>query len=314
MRTAIANRQGRIAGRVEERTDHSRGPESVIDQISRLLASSAERAGVPWTEIHQVAIGAPGPLDRVEGVIYSPPNMPGWATVPLADRLRRILGVPVALANDANAAALGEYRFGAGRGAENIIYLTVSTGIGSGIIAGGRLIEGRSNMAGEIGHTTIDRFGPRCPCGNIGCLEFIASGTSIARRYREATAAKGTEVLARGADDVARRAADGDVIAASILTDAMHAIGIGVVNLVNIFNPEVVAIGGGVANLGPALFDTVRDVVRERALPEPASDVRVMPAELGEDVGLIGAAAVALTDEEFSQAPAAAAGRLRTDA
>jgi glucokinase len=180
------------------------------------------------------------------------------------------------------------------------VYLTVSTGIGGGVVVEGRLLEGASGTAGEIGHTTIDRHGPICKCGNIGCLEALASGTAIARRFKEALEAGGPSRASASfagreptAEDVARAAQSGDRLALSVFTDAAEAIGFGVVNCIHIFNPEVVAIGGGVTKAGSLLFDPINRIVDRYALAVPRKAVRVVGAEFGDDVGLVGAAAVA---------------------
>lgn len=304
VRTGVVDHTLRIAGRTDEPTRHELGPEGVIDQIVRQTRESVRQTGTEWSHVSGLAIGAPGPLDSTTGVVLSPPNMPGWDDVPLKTMLEAELQIPVKVVNDANAAALGESYFGAGRGHRNLVYLTISTGIGGGIVVEGRLLEGASGMAGELGHMTIDRSGPICKCGNRGCLEVLASGTAIARRFREGLEAGvksgATDWLGEAhptAADVARAAALGDEFALTVFTDAAEAVGFGVVNCIHIFNPEVIAIGGGVSNAGALLFDPINRIVDRYALPVPRSAVRVLPAELGDDVGLVGAGAVAWTHD-----------------
>ncbi|MFN2269813.1 MAG: ROK family protein [Anaerolineae bacterium] len=301
--TALANGAGRIIARDYRETLAPEGPDTVIarmlDAASRVMAE----ADVEISQVTAVGICAPGPLDVAAGVVVSPPNLPGWDRVPLRQLIADALGIPAFLEKDANAAAMGECLFGAGRGTQHMIYVTVSTGIGSGLILDGKLYHGATSMAGEIGHTTIVPDGPLCGCGNYGCLEALASGTAIARRARERVA-KGAPTLigdlAEGdpervtAKTVAQAATQGDIEAQQIISEAMDYLGIGIANLVNLFNPQVIIIGGGLANIGDALFEPVQRVVERRAFHAAVEAVRVVPAELGDDVGVLGAAAVAL--------------------
>ena len=211
-------------------------------------------------------------------------------------------GRPVYLENDANVAALAENRLGAGRGAKNMMYITVSTGIGSGLILGGKLYVGATGAAGELGHVTMLPDGPLCGCGNRGCLESLASGTAIARRAREIAVRPGGEGIlkaARGdiaaidASLVASAAVAGDASAAAIMRDAFEYLGIAVANVVNLLNLDMVVIGGGVARVGDILFDTVRRLVRLRSFACMARDVAIVPASLGADAGALGAACYA---------------------
>lgn len=290
-----------LCGRLDEPTDHSRGPESVVAQLARLCTRSCEESGVSLTDIACLAVASPGPLDTRHGIVFDPPNLPGWDQVPLRELLQQALHVPTVIVNDANAAALGEFHFGAGRNDRNLVYLTISTGIGGGVVLDGVVLEGTSGSGGELGHMTIDRNGPVCPCGNIGCLEALGSGRAIAGRYSEALAeehgSKGRN-LAVTARDVIRLASEGDQLALDIFSDAARAVGTGVVNCINIFNPDVVVLGGGITNAGERLFGPVRDMVQRYALPRARASVRVVPAELGPDVGLIGAAGLAVSTHQ----------------
>jgi glucokinase len=224
--------------------------------------------------------------------------LPGWFRVPLIDHLQEALALPVVLENDANAAALGEFRYGAGKGARSIVYLTVSTGIGGGIILEGKIWHGLKDAAGEIGHMTVCPDGPLCGCGNRGCLEAMASGTSIARRAREAVAAGRqtglSEIPALTSADVVRLAQAGDVVAREVWDSAVTYLGIGVAAVITILAPERVVIGGGVTRAGDFLFDSLREHLRRRVKLVPVESVAILPAALGPDVGILGAAAVAL--------------------
>jgi glucokinase len=299
VRAALADRTLRISHRIEEATEVEGGPDGVIDQMTRMGRSLLDAN----RRLTRLAVSTPGPLNPRTGMVYSPPNLPGWGTLPLAARLEGMLGLPTDLINDANAACLGEFHAGSGRGHRNLVYLTISTGIGGGIIADGRLIEGSSGMAGELGHMTIDRHGPICNCGNVGCLEMLASGTSIARRFREGLASGGKSIVTEWvcdapatARDVARAAEMGDPLASAVFTDAAEAIGTGVVNCIHIFNPDIVALGGGVTQ-AHGLFEIIHRVVEARAMAIPRQAVRVVHAELSGDQGLIGAAAAAREQE-----------------
>ncbi|MGH2447141.1 MAG: ROK family protein, partial [Chloroflexota bacterium] len=290
VRAALVGEDGKLLGRVAERTDHSKGPAGVIDQIVGCVRLAVGKAELPVQYLSQAVVSAPGPINSRTGIAYGPPNMLGWTTVPVKEMVEARLAVPVQVINDANVAALGELRFGAGKGARDLVYITISTGIGAGVVIGGKILEGVTGMAGELGHATIDRGGPVCKCGNVGCLETIASGTSIVRRYLEAVPSSTVSSV----PGVVEAATGGDEIAESIMDDAMEAIGVGVVNAIQIFNPEAVILGGGVTKLGERLFGTVQRVVAERAFPVSRSAVRILPAALGDDVGLMGGAAIIL--------------------
>lgn len=291
-----------LHGRVSESTDHSRGPDSVVAQLARLCLRACSESGTTLAAIDRLVVASPGPLDVRNGMVFDPPNLLGWTQVPLRDMLQDALHIPTMIVNDANASALGEFHRGAGRGTRNLVYLTISTGIGGGVVVDGALLEGTTGSGGELGHMTIDWNGPACPCGNIGCLEALGSGRAIARRYAQRLAERdGTpeELDGLTARDVITLAEQDDKLALSVWDDAVRAVGTGVANCVNIFNPDVVVLGGGLTNTGERLFGPVRAMVGRYALPRPRSTVRVVPAELGPDVGLIGAAGLALSSRSW---------------
>ncbi len=297
--TALVDLDGRVAGRVREATPHT-GPDAVVDVIVGTVRRVLEDAHVDAGAIRGIGVGAPGPADPASGIVFEPPNLPGWHDVPLAARLTSRLAVTTYVENDANAAAVGERWAGAGKGVDDLIYMTISTGIGGGLIFNGRLYHGVSGTAGEVGHMVIDPNGPRCPCGRMGCLEALASGTSIARDARAAVASGRSTTLstlapeALTAADVARAARDGDPLARELFARAARYVGIGVANLVNLLNPAMVVIGGGVAKAGDLLFAPVRRIVLEEAFQRPGAAVQITPAALGDDAGAVGAAAVAI--------------------
>lgn len=299
VRVALADRSLELHHKIVESTDHSHSASGVIDQIVRMAEEALTRSGLAWQHIERLAVASPGPLDARSGLVFAPPNMPGWGDVPLGPELAARTGVPVAVVNDANAAGFGEFHFGAGRGLRNLVYLTISTGIGGGVVVDGALLGGSAGTAAEIGHHTIDLHGVPCKCGSVGCLEMLASGTSIARLFQEALDAGEVSLLRPepgspvSAADVASAAGAGDPLAARIFRQAAEALGFGIVNCIHIFNPDIVVLGGGVTHAGKLLFDPVREIVDRHTMPVQRAAVRIVPAELGEDVGLIGAAAVA---------------------
>lgn len=292
-RVAAITAEPRIRHRVAEPTRAEATPDVVIDDIARVVADV--RAHVPSSPVIGLSVAAPGPLDHVAGVVFQAPNLPTWRDVPLVHELRTRTTLPVLLGNDANLAALAEARCGAGRGAEHLVYLTVSTGIGSGFVVHGHLLLGKHGAAAEAGHMALSLDGPLCGCGNRGCLEAYASGTGLVNRAREAMASGRTSELAgRGADldarDIETAALHGDGLAGELIEQAGTALGLGVRNLLHLLNPEVVVIGGGVARIGPPLWDPMLRVVDSDALAVYRQDLRIVPAALGDDSGLLGAA------------------------
>ena len=294
----IVDTEGRILARGEVPTLAAEGLEPVLGRIVGLGRGLLSRPEVADVSVHRVGVGCAGPVDLKAGIVFNPPNLPGWFRVPLIDHLQQALALPAVLENDANAAALGEFHYGAGRGAQTIVYLTVSTGIGGGIILNGKVWHGLKDAAGEVGHMTVCPDGPLCGCGNRGCLEAMASGTSIARRAREAVAAGRqtglSEISALTSVDVVRLAQAGDVVAREVWDSTVTYLGIGVAAVITILAPERIVIGGGVTRAGDFLFKPVREEVLRRVKLVPVESVPIVPAALGPDVGILGAAAVAL--------------------
>jgi glucokinase len=285
-----------------EPTHAESGADDVIDRLLRLTRRVMDDtlAAHPGAEFIGVGVGAPGPLDTKSGIVLLTPNL-GWVNMPLRDRISTGLGLPTALDNDANCAVLGEWWVGAARGTRNAIGLTIGTGIGGGIILDGRLYHGASDVAGEIGHTTIDTEGRRCKCGNYGCLEAYASGPNIAVRAREAVEA-GAESRLPGhvggdlsritAQTVYEAAAAGDELALEVVNDTARFLAVGVANLLNVFNPEVVVVCGGVTLAGDHLFVPLRREVARRAFKPAVAACRIVPGELVGTAGVYGAAKV----------------------
>ena len=301
--TGLITEAGELIAQDYRKTKAKRGQAAVIERLIESVLRLMQDAGLQAVDVQAVGIGAPGPVESQAGVVVSPPNLPGWERVPLQEIVEEALGIPTLLENDANAAALGEYCFGAGRGSSHMIYITVSTGIGGGFVLDGRLYGGACGAAAEVGHMTILPHGPHCNCGNRGCLEAVASGTAIARQGRELVQRGVPTLIAElaaqhpdgvGAKLVAEAARSGDPVAIEIIREAMSYLGVGVANLVNLLNPELVVIGGSLTKMGETLFDPVRRAVSQRAFLVASECVRIVPAELGDQVGVIGAAAVAI--------------------
>jgi glucokinase len=279
------------------------GADAVVARIAaaieRTIAETCAETGATRADMVGVGIGSPGPLDRETGVVIFTPNL-GWRDFPLRDRVAVAVDLPATLDNDANCATLGEWWVGAARGARHVIGLTIGTGIGGGIILDGALFHGASDAAGELGHISIDATGRRCGCGNYGCLEAYASGPAIAERAREALAGGEQSILPALVDgDLSRITAAtvyaaeqrGDTVAAHVVRDTAKFLGIGVANFLNIFNPEVVVLAGGVTQAGDALFEPLRAEVRRRAFHPAVEACRIVPGELEGNAGVIGAIA-----------------------
>ncbi len=296
LRVALVAETGVFLARDAEPTLARDGPDAVIGQMVRLLRGIEHRAA--GCTILGVGVGAPGPLDPVRGVVLGAPTLDGWTDVPLAPLLGGRLGRKVWLENDANAAALGESVFGAGRGTRHSVFVTVSTGIGGGVIVDGRLLHGRHGLAGEIGHMAISERDIPCPCGGTGCWEALASGTALARFANAAAAREPTTSLPRdggiSARDVVGAAAVGDPLAIRLLDDEAGFLGVGFANLLHLFSPERIIVGGGVSAGLEAMRPTIERVMRRRAMPA-YRDVPVLRAALGTDAGLAGAAGLVLS-------------------
>jgi glucokinase len=297
----IADADGNIRGDGRTPTRASEGPRAVVDRISACVRESAREAGIDPSDIEAAGVSAPGPIDAAEGVITDPPNLPGWHDVPLARLLSECLGTPATLENDANCGAIGEHQFGAGRGFRHMLYVTVSTGIGGGIIIDDELYAGASGAAGEVGHMPVALDGPHCGAGHVGCLEAFASGTAIARRAQEMIDAGGLPRTARiaaqhpplTAEDVYLAGQQGESEAANIIESAGSFLGIGLAGMINAFNPQAIVIGGGLVNMGGAILGPARRTARERAFEQSFRDVHIVEWELGERVAALGAIAVA---------------------
>ncbi len=303
--SAVSDSEGKMLSHDHGITPAVKGTEAVIQSITESAHRALEQARVDISRLDAIGVGAPGLSNPETGILFTSPNLPGWRDVPLRDILEDKLGKKTFLINDANAAALGEFYFGAARGARNFVYVTISTGIGGGIVIDGKIYTGALGAAGEVGHMTIDDKGPLCNCGNRGCWETLASGTALAReaRHRIKQGVK-TRILDRADGDIEKvtaqvihaAAVQGDSLAKELITQTGYYVGVGLANLINIFNPELIVIGGGLSNMGDLLLGPARKVAEERAFKIAFRAVRLAPAQLERDSGVLGAAAFALQE------------------
>lgn len=305
---AIVTAEGQLASRQQRMAMAYEGPRAVIARITSTINDVLEQAGLSASRIHSIGVAAAGFINQEKGIITASPNLPGWENIPLREMVQQKYGIPVVLLNDAKSAAVGEHEFGAGRGIRNMVFITVSTGIGSGIIINNELYFGHDGVAGEIGHMTIDIDGPKCACGNIGCLEVLASGSAMVREIKRRLQAGEYSILLQAVggnlesingEKIEATARQGDKLAQDVINKAATYLGVGLVNVVNIFNPEMIVIGGGISNMGNLVFVPALKVMNERAIPISARSVRVVPAQLGADAGIIGVTAFARRQNLF---------------
>lgn len=294
---AIVDLQGKIIYSNSVMTHAELGYESALNNIKQAIYTAFKETKVTKENIEGMGIGFPGQIDSEKGIVRNLPNMPGWENVPVAKIMETEFGFPTKIDNDVRCAALGELNFGAGKGCKNLVCITVGTGVGSAIVANGQLVRGASMAAGELGHMTLLPFeGPICGCGDTGCLEALASGPSIVAMAEEyilgGKSTKYKELAAAGPITpylVYEAAKQGDAVAKRIFTLTGEWLGIALSNVVNLLNPEKIVIGGGVAQAGDLLFDPIREVIKKRTLKVSGDAVKVVPAELGESAGVVGA-------------------------
>lgn len=298
LRAALVDGDGVVHARAAEATDVAGGPAGVLGQMRRLAAvvSSATASG----SLVGVGVCAPGPLDTGTGTVLGIPTLPGWQDFPLRDALAAALALPVTLENDGIAAAYGEWRHGAGRGLRNLVYVTVSTGVGGGVVMDGRLLHGRRGMGGHVGHFQMDPAGPPCSCGANGCFEALVSGTALGRAGQAAAARDGAGLIAAlagggpvAAEHVVDAARRGDPHAGWLIEREAAYLGTGFTGLLHLYSPERVIMGGGVSSAFDLLERGIHAAIRRQAMPA-FRDVAVVRAGLGGNSGLVGAAALAL--------------------
>ena len=297
----VVSENGEVLGSDKIETLAKQGPEQAIQRVNSAAQSLLQKLNIKTEELIGIGIASPGPLDISKGCVDGSPNLPGWTGYSIEDGLSTFFNLPARIDNDANAAALGEYKFGAGKNKKNMVYITVSTGIGGGVIVDGRLMRGANGNAAELGHLTLNINGPACPCGANGCFEMYASGTAIARRTREAIQV-GTQSqilnLAGSIEEITTHHVlaalqKEDELAKKIWNETTEYLGRGLAVVINTINPELIVVGGGVTAAGDVLFKPVREKALRYAFPRLAAVCSIVPAGLGSNVGVVGAAACA---------------------
>lgn len=297
--TALVDLEGNIVKEVTLKTEANKGENLVLEKLLKSIDDVLE--GTDINEVRAIGIGSPGPLDVEKGLIVYSSNLPfrNFNIVkPIKDRYK----INTYLDNDANVATLSEFMFGAGKGSKNMIFVTVSTGIGGGAIINGSLFRGSTSNALEIGHTTVMKGGPRCGCGNTGCAEALASGTAIMKRAKEAVDSK-VETSLKNYDDITARevfleAEKGDKVSKDILDDSLSYLGITIANLANTFDPDKIVIGGGVSEAGRIVFDKIEEEMERRCIKTIYNNCKVEKALLGGKAGVLGAAALAILESK----------------
>lgn len=295
VRAALVSERGEVIARAEERTDAMAGPERVLSQIKTLADGLI--AAIGSASVVGIGVSMPGPIDTISGIAKDIPTLSGFADLPLKAELQKRFAFPVSLENDGIAAAIGEWQFGAGKGLKNLVYATVSTGLGGGVIADGRVLRGRKGMAGHIGHMSVVPNGALCPCGNRGCFEAYASGTAFTQRARAQAltctetrlGADGSTIDSRAVFSAGRA---GDALANKLIDEEAEILGRGFTSLLHIFSPEVVILGGGLSHEFDRLQPGIQHYIATFAM-SAFKDVRVVRAALSQNSGLIGAAALA---------------------
>ena len=302
--TAVFSNDGQILAKDVCPTIANEGVDAVIERLKSSIGNLLNQHKLSASRLAGIGIACAGGIDSASGIVVTPsPNLPGWSDLPLRDIIEERFGVDTCVLNDASSAALGEQRFGAGQGAKNLVLVTLGTGIGGGIVIDGELYLGARGSAGEIGHMTVDEGGPICGCGNTGCLEVMASGRAVAReairRISQGEKSSLTEITGGMAESitteqVAAAAAESDSLALDVFSHAAHYLGVGLVNIVNIFNPEMIILGGGMAELDSLYVEPARKMVKERAFSISTQQISIVNAEHGNEAGVYGAAAYAM--------------------
>lgn len=297
MGASLVSLEGKIIHTSECPTLSHEPAENIIGRIKNLIKDCFEYGKENNLEVISVGIGCPGLIDSNTGVVRFSPNIPSWNNVEIGKILSEEFHVPVSIDNDVRVAALGEYAFGAGRNYKNILCITVGTGVGGAIILDGKLMRGPSQSMGELGHMTLKSDGPKCGCGNNGCLEALASSTAIIREANEVLEKGLSPIMQKMVDEgqkvnaylVTKAAEQGDKEASRIMRETGEWLGIGLSTVINLLNPEVIIIGGGVSLAGDVLFNPMKEEISKRALKIPREFVKIVPAELGDSAGMIGA-------------------------
>lgn len=306
-RASVVEKDGRIVSEGHRPTRAMEGPDASIPQIVAAICEAMDNAGVTAADVCGIGMGVPGRHKSREGVVLWSPNFKDWGGLQLLQPLRDALGLPVFMGNDVNVAALGEFRFGAGKDIDSMIMMTLGTGIGGGIILGGKLWKGANEGAGEIGHQIVNPNGRLCGCGLYGDLESEASlGGILDRTRRKIQMGRKTQLVHRveGSLDaltpaiIAEAAMEGDELALEVMQETGYWVGVGVANVINFLNPDMVVIGGGISRAGFVLWDPIMRTVRTNALAEALEVCQIVPSQLGDDAGILGGVTLVLEEME----------------
>ncbi len=298
----LADFSARVVAEEEYTFDVSLGPDTCLQEVDQQVHSFLGKNKFSLHDIVAIGVGVPGPVVSEAGGVVAPPIMPGWDSFPIQAHLENLWGHPITLNNDSELGALGEWAYGAGRSEKDLLYIKVGYGIGAGMLLNGQIYSGTTGSAGEIGHITINEHGPLCTCGNRGCLEALAGGRAIAEQARKAIQSGKRTQLATikplekiSAYDVAIQARKGDLVAQEIIANAGQYLGIAIANLINVVNPSLIVIGGGVAQMGDLFLEPIRRSAATRSLPAAARAVRITAAVLGRRSSGMGAVVQALS-------------------
>lgn len=304
LKAGVVGKEGKILHRLSTKTNADADSQTISNQILELIAEIIKISDLKKTDIIGIGIGSPGLVDKKGETILFSPNLPKWRNIPIKRMIAKRFIVPCVLENDANAAAWGEKWVGAGKEASSMVMLTLGTGIGGGIIIDNRLWRGANNVAAEIGHMVIQMDGPQCNCGNRGCVEVYASATGMVRRFKElleggisSSLKDCNEITAKMINDAASK---GDKASLDIIEETGRYLGIAIVNIMHILNPEMFVLAGGMIGSGELLMNPIRQTVSQRAFEASYKDTQIVFSQLGNDAGIIGAAGCLLTELEIS--------------
>ena len=297
--TALCDENGKFINEIILKTEAEKGEEQIVQKIKDSI--NYVMKDVDKSKIKAIGIGSPGPLDIKNGLIAEPANLP-FLNFPIVSTLFNEFNIDVYLDNDANVATLAEYTFGSGKGTNNMLYITVSTGIGGGAILDGKIYRGSTSNALEIGHTTVAIHGRRCGCGNIGCVEAMSSGTAMMKIARDAVSSR-VETSLKNYENVTSKelfieANKGDKVSLEIIETAMSYLGVAVSNYANILDPDLIIIGGGISESGDLMFNIIRNEMEKRCLGPILRNCKIMKSNLGSKIGVLGAIALAITESK----------------
>jgi glucokinase len=305
LRAGVVDEQGRILGEARQPALAESGLRAAVERTIEAIQEAIENAGFSTTDIRAVGLGVPGGHNSKEGITLFSPNFADSRNVPVTPPIREATGLPAFMLNDVSVTTLGEHRFGAGRGSDQVVMITLGTGIGGGAIIDGELRIGHTEGFAEVGHMIIDPEGPFCGCGNRGCWESLAARDAIINRAvtkiqhgRKTSIAEKVDYRLGSITPalIAHSAEEGDAVALEVMSETGYYVGLGITNLIQLYNPEVLIVGGGIAQAGKHLFEPMLRTVRARAHMVPASTVRIVPAQLGDDAGVIGGAVLAANE------------------